>query len=149
MANYALPLTRTASTSASVGTLASNASTPRRGEIYDISVSSPAAPADNAFLWTLQRFTAPGTNTGVTPSPLDPADAACSSAAGQVNTVEPTYTSNLVVWDIATNQRATFRWIATEHGRLIYPATANNGFGLQTPTSSAVTVQVQIYFTER
>lgn len=149
MAAYALPVTRTASTTLSTGTVASNASTPRRGELYDVIVGASAAPADNSFLWQLQRFTAPGTNTAVTPVPLDPADAASSSAGGQNNTVDATYTANLVLLTLPLNQRSSFRWWGADTGRLVYPATASNGIGLATPTASAVTINATIYFNER
>ena len=39
-------------------------------------LSSYATPADNAIFWTLQRYTAAGTSTVVTPVALDSADPA-------------------------------------------------------------------------
>jgi len=149
MANYAVDLHRTASTTLSVGVIGADATRPRRGEIYDLLLGSEAAAADNPFLYVLQRCTALGTSTGVVPQPLDPADAATEADAGENHTVEPTYTAAAILLEIALNQRATFRWIATEGGRLIYPATAANGIGVATPTSSAVVVTTQIHFAER
>src|SRR6267142_6568903 len=110
MANYSVKMRRTASTTASLGTLSADATRPRRAEIFDVVLGCEAAPADNAFLYILQRCTAPGTNTGITPQPLDPADAATEFDAGELNTVEPTYTANAFMLEIALNQRATFRW---------------------------------------
>jgi hypothetical protein len=81
--------------------------------------------------------------------PIDPADAATEADAGENHTVEPTYTANLYLLTIPLNQRATFRWIATEGGRLVYPATASNGIGIQTPTSSAVAIAGTVHFCER
>lgn len=149
MANYAVTMTRTASTTASLGTVAANATRARRGEWYDLIFGSQAAAADNPFLYQIQRFTAPGTNTAVTPQPCDPADFATESTAGQLNTVEPTYTAGQILLQIALNQRATFRWIATEGGRLVYPATASNGLGIATPTSSAVAITATVFYNER
>ena len=149
MANYAIDMHRTASNAASVGSVSADATRPRRGELYDLLLSSEAAAADNPFLYVIQRCTAPGTSTAVVPQALDPADAATELDAGENCTVEPTYTAAAILLEIALNQRATFRWIATEGGRLIYPATASNGLGVATPTSAAVAVSVQTHVCER
>lgn len=150
MANYVVKMRRTASTTASLGTISADATRPRRGEVFDVILGSEAAPADNAFLYILQRVTAPGTNTAVTPQPMDPADAATEADAGELNTVEPTYTANAFMLEIALNQRATFRWQAVRDDcRLTFPATASNGFGWSTPTSSAVAITVTNHFNER
>jgi len=147
--NLAIDYHRTASTTASVGTVSADATRPRRGEVYDLLFGSEAAAADNPFLYVLQRCTAPGTSTAVVPQPLDPADAATEMDAGENHTVEPTYTAAAILLEIPLNQRATYRWIATEGGRLIFPATASNGIGIATPTSSAVAVTVQAHVNER
>jgi hypothetical protein len=149
MANYNVRLRRTASATLSLGAITADATRPRRGEIYDLVLGSEAAPADNAFLYLVQRCSAAGTSTAVTPVPIDPADAATEADAGENHTVEPTYTANLYLLTIPLNQRATFRWIATEGGRLVYPATASNGIGIQTPTSSAVAIAGTVHFCER
>ena len=112
-------------------------------------MGSEASPADNPFQYIVQRCTALGTSTGVTPSPLDPADAATEADAGENHTVEPTYTAGLVLLAIGLNQRATFRWVAPPGGELVYPATAANGIGIQTPTSSAVVITGTLYFAEQ
>lgn len=149
MANYNLRFRRTASAALSLGSICADPTRPRRGEMYDLTLGSEAAPADNAFLYLLQRFTAAGTSTLVTPEPIDPADAATEADAGENHTIEPTYTANKYLLAIALNQRASFRWIATEGGRLIYPATASNGIGIQTPTSSAVVITGTAHICER
>src|SRR5512145_1524448 len=130
MANYAIDYHRTASTTASLGSVTADATRPRRGEIYDCVFGSEAAAADNPFLYVLQRFTAAGTSTAVVPQPLDPADAATEMDAGENHTVEPTYTAAAILYELPLNQRASFRWIATERGRMIAPATASNGVGI-------------------
>lgn len=142
-------LKRTASTTASLGSLGANATRPRRLAWYDLIVGSEAAAADNPFLYILQRCTAQGTSTAVTLLPLDPADAATEATSGQNHTVEPTYTAGAILLEIPLNQRATFRWIATEGGRLIAPATASNGIGIQTPTASAVVITASVYVNEQ
>lgn len=149
MANFAVDLRRTASATLSVGSITADATRPRRIEWYDLILGSEAAAADNPFLYTIQRCTAAGTSTAVVPQPLDPADAATEADAGENHTVEPTYTAAAILLQIPLNQRATFRWIATEGGRLVSPATASNGLGIQTLTSSAVVVTSQVHITER
>jgi len=149
VANYAVNLHRTASTTASVGSVAANATRPRRGEFYDILFGTDGTVGENPFLYVIQRFTAAGTSTAVTPQPCDPADAATESTAGQNHTVEPTYTAGQILFEWAINQRASARWFATEHGRLIYPATASNGLGIATPTAPAVLVTTHLWYTER
>lgn len=149
MAAYAVKLARTASTTASLGTVGADATRPRRGKLYDIIFGSEATPADNAFLYTIQRCTALGTSTAVTPQPLDPADATTESDAGTNHTIEPTYTSNAILLTVGLNQRATFRWVASPGCELVYPATASNGLGVQTPTSSAVAISATLQYQEQ
>ena len=149
MANYAIDFHRTASAVASLGSVSADATRPRRFEIYDLLVGSEAAAADNPFLYVLQRCTAAGTSTAVVPQAIDPADAATEMDAGENHTVEPTYTAAAILLSVPLNQRATFRWIATEGRRLIAPATASNGIGIATPTSSAVVITVQSHVCER
>lgn len=149
MAKYAVELNRTASTSASLGTIGADATRPRRGKLYDIIFGSEASPADNAFRYIVQRCTALGTSTSVTPQALDPADAATEADAGENHTIEPTYTSNAILLAIGLNQRATFRWVAAPGGELVYPATASNGLGVQTPTASTVAITATLHFDEQ
>ncbi len=102
-----------------------------RPRIADILWGSAATPADNALEWILQRFTAAGTSTAVTPEPVDPADPAATAIAGQNHTVEPTYTSGKILLDVPMNQRSTQRWVASPGYEFVCPATAANGLGWQ------------------
>jgi hypothetical protein len=149
MAKYAVEMNRTASTTASLGSVGADATRPRRGKWYDIILGSEASPADNAFKYIVQRCTALGTSTSVTPQALDPADAATESDAGENHTIEPTYTANAVLLAIGLNQRATFRWVAAPGGELVYPATASNGLGIQTPTASTVAITATVHYEEQ
>jgi hypothetical protein len=101
-----------------------------RPEVYDLIIGSVATPADNAGEYFLQRDTTAGTSTSFTPVALDPGDPASTTTAGFNHSAEPTYTSNSVPLRIATNQRATFRWVARERSEIKCPATASNGLGL-------------------
>lgn len=139
MAKYAVDFQRTASTTGSAGTFVADATRPRRLKFYDIMFGSEATPADAALLWTVQRCTAAGTGTSVTPQPLDPADAATEADAAENHTIEPTYTAGAIMLNIAVNQRATFRWVAGPGYEIVTPATASNGLGVQTDTISTGT----------
>lgn len=117
--------------------------------VYDMLLGSSASPADNAILWYIQRSTAAGTSTSVTPSALDPGDPSATSTAGQNHTAEPTYTAGAILFHLALNQRASHRWIADPNGPMTIPATANNGLGLY-PVNSSFTgnVDATVHFAE-
>jgi hypothetical protein len=121
-----------------------------RPKIYDLTMGSDATPADNAAEYVLQRTTAAGTSTGVTPQPLDPLTSAAVTTAGEAHSAEPTYTANAILLQWAQNQRATYRWVAAPGGELIATATAANGIGLQVIgiAGSAVNMNVTIHFEE-
>ena len=149
MARYGVEFNRTAGAGQTLGSIVSDSTTPRRGKIYDLVLGSEATPADNAFNYIVGRVTAAGTSTAVTAQPLDPADSAALADCGENHTVEPTYTAGAVHLSISLNQRATFRWVAYPGGELVYPATAANGFGIKTPTASAVSISGTAHFEEQ
>lgn len=136
---FSVDFQRTASTSASLGSLTADSTRPRRLRVYDAVVGSEATPADAALLWTFRRCTAAGTSTSVTPQNLDPASSTTEYDAGENHTVEPTYTAGAILLNIPLNQRATFRWVAAPGGELVMPATAANGFGIETDAISTGT----------
>lgn len=148
MAKYSAEINRTADAAKTVGSLSSDATTPRRSKLYEIICGCEAAPDDKAFKWTVTRTTAAGTSTPVTLFSLDAADAACLSDVGENHSVEPTYTGAEGL-SIPLNQRATFRWVAKEGGEIIIPATANAGLGIRTPTAGAASaITATIFFQE-
>ena len=101
-----------------------------RPMVYFIMNSSVATPADNAGEYFLQRYTAAGTSTAVTPQALDPLTVAATATAGVNHSVEPTYTANAILLRPSTNQRVTYQWYSPPFGELILAATAANGLGL-------------------
>lgn len=147
MADFGVKTTRTADATLAVGGILADASAARRIRLYDLIVGSKGTPADNPFEWVLERGTTGlGTSTPVTPSPLDPADIASVTDAGENYTVNPTLGVNLMA--IALNQRATFRWVAAPGKEFVMAAAANGSLILRTPTSAAVSVTGEMYFTE-
>lgn len=113
-----------------------------RPAVYDVILGSNATPADNALNWLMERYTAAGTSTAVTPQALDPDDPAATASAGENHTAEPTYTADAVMLNISCNQRSTQRWVASPGGEIILPATANSGVGLE-PVHPSFTGEVQ------
>lgn len=136
---FAVDLQRTASTTAALGTLTADGTRARRLKVYDVMFGSEATPADAAILWTFRRCSAAGTGTAVVPQNLDPADFTTEYDAAENHTIEPTFTAAANLLNIPLNQRATFRWVAAPGGELVMPATANNGFGIETDTISTGT----------
>ncbi len=146
-ARYSAMFQRTASTTLDVGSINSNATTPRRGAVYDLLFGSEASPADNVFLLECFRATTVGTADAVTEEALDPADAVSSAATVENHTVNGT-SGGASLLSIPLNQRATFRWVAAPGGALVFPATANNGLAFKTPTATAVAISLGLHFEE-
>ena len=83
-----------------------------RPRINDLVLSSSSTPNDYSAEFYLQRFSADGTATAVTPQALDFADPAAVATSKHTYTVEPTLTANEILLQIAHNQRATTRWVS-------------------------------------
>jgi hypothetical protein len=145
MAKYGLDIHDTADTTNLVGSVRAPNATPMRLKVYDLVMGCEGAPADNAFRWDWLRIDATGgTDTAVTPEPLDPADAAALITGSENFTANPGTLGNILL-SIALNQRATIRWVASPGGELVAPATSERGFGPQLPTSTALVVSATIH----
>lgn len=114
-----------------------------------ISIGSADTPGDVAVLWSIGRYTAAGTATSWTPVNLGPGTTASTTTAGYNHTVEPTYTSNAILWYIALNQRATHSLVLDPEGGIAAPATNSNGLGLyMTHASSTILCHANVQFME-
>ena len=129
--NYSITWSVTTASSAATSAVLSTGNTVRPA-IFDLIIGCSGTPADNALIWSLQRFTAAGTSTAYVPPPLDSGDPAAISVGGVTCTIEPTYTSAKILMAISLNQRATHRWVADPDAHLVIPATASNGIGCYT-----------------
>lgn len=107
-----------------------------RPGIYDGWFGSSATPADNSLVWYMNRSTAAGTATAVTPQAIDPGDPAATAAGGENHTAEPTYTSDAVMLRLPLNQRASHKLNLDPNSPIKIPASANNGIGLFVTHSS-------------
>lgn len=132
-----------------IGIAASSATQARRGQIYDIMIGADGTPADNAITWDVSRQTVAGTGTTAAPVLLNPADAAFLGLSLANYTVEPTVTAASSLFNIAINQRASYRWVAAPGSELVYPATTANGLVLRAKSATYTsTVTGQALFTE-
>lgn len=149
MPKYAVPLTRTASATLSVGTVTADASAPRRMKFFRVIVGASGTMDDSAFKWQLQRCTTAGTSTAVTPVKLDPADGAAINDAGENHTVDPTLTANDIPWQKALHTRAPYDLFLGPGYEIVTPATASNGLALRTPTAGAlIAVNATLHYEE-
>ena len=151
MAKYSIDGQDTNTAATTILGFTSDATRPRRSKMAYLTLGSDASPADNAAEYNVQRITAAGTSTAVTPQPLDSADAATETDSGEAHSIEPTYTANAVMLNFMTNQRSTYQWYAIPGYEIVIPATASNGLGLVVVTigGSAVNTGCTIHFEEQ
>jgi hypothetical protein len=103
--------------------------------IYFVFCGSDAT-ADNAWEGTINRYTAAGTATAITPHGLDPDAPTALATAGQIHTVEPTYTAGAILLSIFQHQRAPYYFCVNKENALVIPGTAANGAGLSSITAA-------------
>lgn len=121
--------------------------TTNRPEIFDGWIGSEGTPADSAIVWYMQRTTAAGTGTAVTPQALDSGDPAAIAAGAEDHTAEPTYTAAAILFRLGLNQRASHKLNLDPNAPIRIPATANNGVGLYpVHSSSTILVSATIWF---
>jgi hypothetical protein len=104
-----------------------------RPRLCDLRLTTTGVPGTDAQVNArLQRTTADGTGTSVTPSITDSGDPASIATAKSDYSVEPTYAAGQVMnWFF--NPRSVIQWAAYDpRSEIIIPATAANGLGMQT-----------------
>ena len=149
MAKYSASGVCTASVAVPRSSLTVTGGTNLRPKVYDILFGCSSTPADVQVTHTAQRTTAAGTNTAVTPEPLETDDRAATCAAGQTHTLEPTFAG--VAWIILPiHARASFRWVARTGGELIISRTSGHGIGVKktAETSGTATINTTIMWEE-
>lgn len=119
------------------------ASTSTRGWIYEFCLGSDATPADVATEFNIIRGTVSGTGTALDEVALDGGNPAALLAGKGGTFTGQTKTANTSMYELALNQRATFRWVASPGGEFVVPATSDNWVGIEsiasggTPTINA------------
>lgn len=117
-------------------TAATGATTLRKAWLYDVTFGADGTPADNQVTYVINRQTTTGTRSAAVPAPIDSSDAAALITAGVNTTIEPTITAATQLLEIATNERATYRWVAAPGSELIVPATNTAGLGGRAKSSA-------------
>ena len=100
-------------------------------KVYDFVLGTNGTPAENVIEWIVERQTAAGTATAITPNALDGANRAAGTVGAANATVEGTITANSAVFYAGVHQRASMRWVAAPVSELIIPATNLAGFALR------------------
>jgi hypothetical protein len=148
MPRFGVRMQRTASATLDVGSVITAAASVRRFHVYDMMFGSEAAPADNPYLWEVNRRT--GLATGGSAPTITPLDFTDTAAATVVANQAPSSNgagSGLIL-SVPLNQRATFRWVAAPGGELISSIAASNGYAIATPTSTALAVTATYHVLE-
>lgn len=135
MPNYNMPWTKaTLSTTIGAADVECPGANMRRIAVNGLRMGFLTASGDVAIEVRLKRQTTAATGTGVVPSPLDAADAACVAVGNSNITVEGTVPATPALFTVAFNLRGMLQFDAAPGRELIIPATANFGLLLQTPT---------------
>lgn len=129
-----------ASSTLDVGSVLTAAATPRRFKIMQWSFGSEAVPAENQFLWQINKRTGAATGgTAVTGQPLDDSDTIASTLVGNQAPTANGAGSGLK-FALPLNQRASVIWQPKDGKEIIAAAVASSGFAVSTPTAAAVAV---------
>lgn len=118
----------------------------RRIKLYDMTFGTLGTPADQTYEWDVSRQTAAGTSTAVTPNPLDPADASAFTVGSANFTAEGTITATSSMFYLGTNQRASYRWVASPGSEIVGPATNLAGLAARTRSVSGGTATATMAF---
>jgi len=142
-------VTGTDTNTASTTILGITGGTGIRPLVYEVIIGPNSAPVDSYAEYVLQRTTAAGTSTAVTPQALESSDPAATTASGMAHTVEPTYTANAILLQLPVYSRSTMRWQTLPEFGLKVPATSANGLGiLVTAVGTTQTVRCVMHFEE-
>ena len=125
----------------------------RRAFIYEFDIGADGLPntTDCAIQWDISRQTSLGTGVSMTVNPLDPVDAPTGTIATGNYTIIPIITATSSVWQLAANQRASYRWVVNPGGpgELVIPNTNVAGLVIRALSSTyASTVQASANFRE-
>lgn len=150
MPKYSVALTRTLSATLPIGSVTADASAPRRMKFFRVLFGVNTGPADTSLRLCLQRCTAAGTSTAVTPQLLDPADTvAAVNDAGENHTVDATRTANAFPMDTGLHTRTPFQLFLGPGYEIVTPATASNGLALMTLTvTTLVAANASLHYEE-
>ena len=142
---------------------AGNTFTVRRGRIYDLLIGSQGTPADAYAEWNIARMTVNASSVGsgglsISSAiiAMDQADTPTIATAGpatlicvnSTNHSTSNYTTGGDVFDVAINQRASYRWVAAPGSELVWPAVSCAGFGVRVKGSMTTIATAMILVSE-
>ena len=135
------------STTLDVGSIIAAAASPRRFQLYDYTIGSETN-GDTMLTWIIAKRT--GAATGGTAPAITALDSSDTIASTIVANQAPTTNGagSGTVHRRPLYERATYRWVATPGRELVAPATASNGWGCGTPTSTAIAGSISFEFNE-
>ena len=122
-----------------------------RPAIIYVSFSCGDDAIDFQINWQIQRLTAVGTTTDITPTPLggEITAVAAITNAGSNATIEPTLTANEFLMDINVNTRSFQQWYAQPGREMYTEQAAGNGLAVGTlHASSTAAVVTTVHFVE-
>lgn len=125
-----------------------------RAFIYEFEIGTNSLPnsTDCAVEWDASRATTTGTTADTCiVNPLDPADTSISHDSFGNPATDGTTTANSQCWQLAANQRASYRWVVNPGGpgELVVPATASNGIIFRAKSSTYTgNAATAVYFRE-
>lgn len=113
-------------------TIGSNATTVQRNFIKRYILFIALTPSASTISWSIQRCTALGTGSAVTPQEQEPSNRAAQAAVAKNHSIEPTYSAGAFLMEaVGLNAQAAFVWVAGPEEAIVTPATAGNGIGFQ------------------
>lgn len=150
MPRYGAAFTKTGSDSVlQIVEVLSSATTQRTKWYHVVVKNTGTESADTTFSYVVRRVTGSATGTSLTPSPLDPSDAACRGTAEHLITADAGSFSagtELARWPV--NNRATWQWMASDGAELTGAATSANGLSLGVASASTSTFAGTVNFAE-
>jgi len=133
----------------------------RRGKLYDLTLGTAGAPADNYYEYDICRVTM-GTSSTLAGNisslssnfGVDGSDNGGAIACiGTNSSIETAFSALTEVFYMGVNQRATYRWVANPGSEFVYPAASSatgiNGFAIRARSGAGtVSVTTSLLFSE-
>lgn len=149
MPRYSAPFTKTGADSVLQHVEVLSSATVQRTKWYSFVTAKSASPADAHVQFVIRRVTGSATGTALTPSPIDPSDAACRGTAEHLITADAaSFASGTELFRAPLNDRATYTWYANDGQELVGAAVSANGLSLGVSAANTATFSGTVFFAE-